>query len=404
VWQNDQIVASKIRVVIAAIVLVAAFAVLLTVSPERDSAGAATGPANGVDIELTPDGSGYWVLDNYGRVFAFGSATYLGGSPTLATGESAVSLDPTPSGNGYWIFTSIGRVIAYGDAVHHGDVPEVLPGVTLQGPILDTAPTPSGNGYYMLGSDGGVFTFGDAAFWGSIQQFLNDNLNGIAATDWLNEPIVGIAPTDSGKGYWLVAADGGMFAFGDAEFHGSVPEVLPGVTLNQPVVSLVSQGAGYLLVAGDGGIFTFGSSNFLGSIPGLGTGGVGTDGAVAAVTVASDRSGYTMLGADGVIWPFGSLAEDLGDIAAADLTIPANPGDSRACADFANDSEAQAWFDAHRPFFGDVAGLDAGGDGLACNVASDDLPTSTTTSNPDGPDITGQPPTSNPNIPDVSTG
>ena len=30
-----------------------------------------------------------------------------------------------------------------------------------------------------------------------------------------------MAATPSGTGYWLVAADGGVFAFGDAAFSGS---------------------------------------------------------------------------------------------------------------------------------------------------------------------------------------
>ncbi|MFT7649394.1 MAG: hypothetical protein ACI8Y4_004155 [Candidatus Poriferisodalaceae bacterium] len=50
--------------------------------------GAATGAGRGVDIELTPDQAGYWVLDNYGRVSAFGPAPYLGGSPTSASASS----------------------------------------------------------------------------------------------------------------------------------------------------------------------------------------------------------------------------------------------------------------------------------------------------------------------------
>jgi len=36
----------------------------------------------------------------------------------------------------------------------------------------------------------------------------------------LNQPIVGMAATPDGKGYWEVASDGGIFAFGDAGFYG----------------------------------------------------------------------------------------------------------------------------------------------------------------------------------------
>jgi hypothetical protein len=37
----------------------------------------------------------------------------------------------------------------------------------------------------------------------------------------LNQPIVGMTATSDGGGFWLVASDGGVFAFGDASFSGS---------------------------------------------------------------------------------------------------------------------------------------------------------------------------------------
>jgi|GEM_PF-4582077 len=81
-----------------------------------------------------------------------------------------------------------------------------------------------GKGYFLLARDGGIFAFGSAAFQGST-----------GATK-LNKPIVGMATTPSGKGYWLVASDGGIFAFGDAVFYGST-----GATkLNQPIVGMAS--------------------------------------------------------------------------------------------------------------------------------------------------------------------
>ena len=72
------------------------------------------------------------------------------------------------------------------------------------------AATPDGNGYWLVAADGGIFTFGDAAFYGST--------GGVApqrARSWAWRP------TPDGNGYWLVAADGGIFTFGDAGFHGS---------------------------------------------------------------------------------------------------------------------------------------------------------------------------------------
>jgi hypothetical protein len=48
----------------------------------------------------------------------------------------------------------------------------------------------------------------------------------------LSAPVVGMAATPTGKGYWEVAADGGVFAFGQAGFQGS----MGGQKLNAPVV------------------------------------------------------------------------------------------------------------------------------------------------------------------------
>ena len=50
----------------------------------------------------------------------------------------------------------------------------------------------------------------------------------------VERPIVGMAATPDGGGYWEVASDGGIFAFGDAQFHGS----MGGEPLNKPVVGI----------------------------------------------------------------------------------------------------------------------------------------------------------------------
>ena len=73
-----------------------------------------------------------------------------------------------------------------------------------------TKPAPSSApGYWEVAADGGIFAFGAAQFYGSM------------GGKPLNAPIVGIATTATGKGYWEVASDGGIFAFGAAPFYGS---------------------------------------------------------------------------------------------------------------------------------------------------------------------------------------
>src|SRR5689334_19383781 len=63
--------------------------------------------------------------------------------------------------------------------------------------------TPAGDGFWETYGDGSVAHVGQAASYGDAR---NINLNG---------PVVGGAATSDGKGYWLVAWDGGMFSFGD---------------------------------------------------------------------------------------------------------------------------------------------------------------------------------------------
>jgi hypothetical protein len=86
-----------------------------------------------------------------------------------------------------------------------------------------------GSGYWLVAADGGVFAFGTARFYGSM------------AGKHLNSPITGIVATSDDRGYWLVAQDGGVFAFGDAAFSGS----MGGKTLAAPVVggSSASEGS-----------------------------------------------------------------------------------------------------------------------------------------------------------------
>jgi ribosomal protein L24E len=80
----------------------------------------------------------------------------------------------------------------------------------------------------------------------------------------LNRPVQSLVPDSDGAGYWLVASDGGIFAF-DAPFRGS----MGGQPLNKPVKGMVRYGDGYLMVATDGGIFSFADKPFAGSLGGI---------------------------------------------------------------------------------------------------------------------------------------
>ena len=160
------------------------------------------------------------------------------------------------------------------------------------------APPPAPHGYWLVGSDGGIFTFGSAQFYGST------------GTLHLQRPVVGIVPTTDRAGYWLDASDGGIFAFGDAGFYGSIPGL--GLSpagsgrprsLNAPIVGMVpsADGGGYFMVASDGGVFAFGDAHFAGSCPGIG----GCSGAAVAVMPDATGNGYWLVTQTGHVYTFG---------------------------------------------------------------------------------------------------
>jgi hypothetical protein len=141
----------------------------------------------------------------------------------------------------------------------------------------------------LVGADGGVYAFGDAQFYGSL------------GGQELNAPIVGMAATSDGGGYWLVGADGGVFTFGDAPFHGS----LGGTVLNATVIGIAPTpgGSGYFLASNDGGVFTFGDAVFRGS-----AGGDIPPSPVTAIAATPDAGGYWLLAPDAWSYSFANPA------------------------------------------------------------------------------------------------
>ncbi|HVW33660.1 MAG TPA: hypothetical protein VHL53_14065, partial [Acidimicrobiia bacterium] len=81
----------------------------------------------------------------------------------------------------------------------------------------------------------------------------------------LNQPIVGLAPSPTGRGYWFVASDGGIFAYGDAGFFGSAANGNP-----VPVVGMAAtkSGMGYRVARADGSVIPFGNAASGGGLSG----------------------------------------------------------------------------------------------------------------------------------------
>jgi len=183
------------------------------------------------------------------------------------------------------------------DARFHGS----LGATPLVSPIVGMASTPSGNGYWLVAADGGVFTFGDAEFFGSA------GATGV-------RDVVGMARTPSGNGYWLATRSGRVFGYGEATG-------LPGGRSGVVAIVRDAVGLGYTLVYGDGGVVgaagrtagghwtvtAAGVVAGVGGAPHLGDlRGVRLNAPIVGIAGAPGGGGYWLVGRDGGIFSFGT--------------------------------------------------------------------------------------------------
>lgn len=236
----------------------------------------------------TSSSGGYRMVSAAGSVISFRAGPSCGSLVGEPMNSAVTAMTTDPRGNGYWLATADGAVYAFGAArLYPGDqgLPAIgsMAGQPLPGKIVAIAASPDGRGYLLAGADGSVYAFGDAKFHGSM--------TGVP----LNKPVVGMTIDPATGGYWLVASDGGIFTF-DTKFFGSTG----GIHLKKPIVGMAADPltGGYWLVASDGGIFAF-NAHFYGS-----TGRFRLTKPIVAM--ASDRAtgGYWMVGSDGGVFAF----------------------------------------------------------------------------------------------------
>ena len=251
---------------------------ILTTSGQVQPSGLGIGT---IALDTTPTGTVTGVEWNVGdppESIVFGA-----GHPVDDPSPTPPGPGPSPVPASYDVAGAGGAVSSFGSAYNSGPAAPL----TLAAPVVGLATTTDGNGYWEASADGGVFAFGSAPFRGSM------------GGQPLAAPVTGIAGTRDQDGYWLAAADGGVFAFGSAAFAGS----MGGRHLDAPIVGMAAtpDGQGYWLVASDGGVFAFGDATFAGSM-----GGRHLDAPVVSIGVPADGGGYWEFASDGGVFAFGS--------------------------------------------------------------------------------------------------
>lgn len=187
---------------------------------------------------------------------------------------------PASSVQGLWIVSSRGTVYAFGQARRFAP----RSSRTVESPVVAIAATPDRKGYWLVHADGAVYEFSDAVFHGSPKS--------------LRRPIAGMAPTPSGLGYWLVASNGRAFAFGDATPHGSLGPKGTGRTIVG--ISATPDGGGYWLVSSSGDVFPLGDAK---SYPSRGVEPI--ERPVAGMATTPDGRGYWLVTPGGNVRAFG---------------------------------------------------------------------------------------------------
>jgi hypothetical protein len=236
----------------------------------------------GIQPEPNPDG-GYLTFTNSAAVSSEGPSHAFDQPSFLVLDSHAPIVGAGAIYNGsnvdsYYFAAADGGVFAI-NAPFYGSAA----GMSLHAPIVTMALTPDDGGYWLVGADGGVYAFGDAVYYGSM------------GGHPLDQPIVGMAVDRATGGYWLVGGDGGVFAF-HAPFYGSADAI----HLDAPIVGMESapSGTGYRLVASDGGIFSY-NEPFYGSM-----GGRPLMAPVVGVAEDPATGGYWIASADGGVFAF----------------------------------------------------------------------------------------------------
>lgn len=260
--------------------------------------GASSSPPPPVTTPSTSTSHGYWLVGSDGGIFTFGSAQFHGSTGSLRLQRPVVGIVPTADRGGYWLDASDGGVFAFGDSGFYGSVPGLglhpagsgMPN-SLDAPIVGMVPSADGGGYFMVASDGGVFAFGDARFAGSCP-----GIGGCSGA------AVAVMPDATGNGYWLVTQTGHVYTFGDAPYYGA-----PGPQ-SVPVTSAVRtpDGKGYWILYANGAIANFGDAGSLGSPAGL-YGGLNP---ASAIFTTSDGAGYWVASANGAVNNYGDAPND----------------------------------------------------------------------------------------------
>ena len=137
-----------------------------------------------------------------------------------------------------------------------------------------------------MAANGSVYAFGDAKYSGSR--------GGL----WIDGAVVGIAVDPTTGGYWVVTSRGAVYAEDAPDYGSPATHHLP-----SPIVAMAAapHGSGYWLAASNGRVYSYGAA-FHGSASNRHLWSP-----VVGIAASSSGNGYWLASADGTILRFGNV-------------------------------------------------------------------------------------------------
>jgi len=265
--------------------------------PIGTSWGANGPPAKMVSASTTPNGQGLWAIDQTGKVYEYGTASYLPPSAgytqadcsnwlsAAVTSGVAIVANPVGAGTsqgGYAVAYSDGCIRSFSTGASSKLSAFTQSGVSqhsssdwsngcygapvnnsgeggaetwLNSPVVAAATTPTGDGIVEVTKSGSVCAMGNITATGgdgSARNWCVTPLAALTSDEASNGSYVtGIATDSTGAGYWVLLSDGALYSFGDATYYGgsnttagynTIPELPAGKTLPSPATCTVEQG------------------------------------------------------------------------------------------------------------------------------------------------------------------
>ena len=245
-----------------------------TTAPPSPPCGSPATNCQVVGMASSADGAGYALLTSFGKLFTYGDFADDGDESTTALNEPIVGMAATPTGKGYWFVAADGGIFTFGDALFYGSMGGTSPQQADRRHGGHARRARATGSWPPTAASSPSATPSSTAPWAARSSTSRSSAwrrprPGRATGSW--PPTAASSPSATpsstapwaarsstsrssawrrprpGKGYWFVAADGGIFTFGDAQFYGS----MGGTVLNKPIVGMAATPTGQgLLVRG----------------------------------------------------------------------------------------------------------------------------------------------------------